>query len=120
MHVYQMGVLQTRFHICLNPPPLTLITPFSLLLETRFKHMQETVIFIFKKYKQLLKKTKTKQKKQYPIIMDCILKSFMDTVTLMIVDFCGSFGPSVRGSLNLAEDHCERVETLHLRSMQML
>lgn len=39
--------------------------------------------------------------------MDCILKSFMDTVTIMIVDIVG-----VRGSPKLAEDHCERVETL--------
>lgn len=44
--------------------------------------------------------------------MDCILKSFMDTVTFMIV--------GVKGSPKLAEDHCERVETLRLQPTQMI
>lgn len=39
--------------------------------------------------------------------MDCILKSFMDTVTLMIVDIVGIFGPSVRS--------CEKITVKELR-----
>lgn len=52
--------------------------------------------------------------------MDCILKEFYGHCDMNDCGHCGSFGPSVRGSPKLAEDHCERVETLHLQPKQML
>lgn len=71
-HVYLSdGTIANKFpQICLNPHQffITSIIPFSLPIWTTFKQMWETIIFIFKKYKQLLEKS-------YPIMMNCILKS---------------------------------------------
>lgn len=51
--------------------------------------------------------------------MDCILKEFYGHFDINDCGHFGSFGPSVRGSSKLAEDHCERVETVRLQSTQM-
>lgn len=67
MCLCKMGVLQKCFSlICLDPRHFyaTLVIPFSLLLETSFKTVSNTwgrVIFLFKMYKQLYKKTVSHQ-----------------------------------------------------------
>lgn len=54
--------------------------------------------------------------KQYPIIVDCVWETFEDTVTWMIVDNVGILSHRRhKKPQSLTEDHCERVETLHLQ-----
>lgn len=52
--------------------------------------------------------------------MDCILNSFMDTLTLLIVDFVGELAHQSEEAQSWQKNHCERVETLHLQPTQML
>lgn len=67
--------------------------------------------FIFKKYIQT---------NSIPSLWTAFNKKFYGHCDVNDCGHCGSFVPSVGGSPKLAEDHCERVETLHFQPTQML
>lgn len=109
-----MGVLQFT-NLPRSSSLFSLIIPFSLLPETYFKQMWETVIFIFKKYKQPLKNRALSHHHGLH------LKEFYGHCDMYDCGHFGSFWPiSQRKPKVVAEDHCERVETLHFQPEQML
>ena len=67
-----------------------------------------------------LKKKKYIQTNSIPSLWTAFNEKFYGHCDVNDCGHCGSFGPSVRGRPKLAEDHCERVETLHLRPTQTL
>lgn len=103
------GSIATRSsQICLNPHhSLSLIIPFSPIRQKWGRQL----FFIFKKYIQT---------NSIPSLWTAFNKKFYGHCDVNDCGHCGSFSPSVRGSPKLAEDHCERVETLHFQPTQML